>query len=179
MKNKKRGQAGIVSALLIVLSSLVLVSAVATNSTNDSFNKTFQNVTLDNFTFANESSTTSEALNLTVPIKDETIINQSNPEKIKDLSEIIEKNRNKLNDETEKYFKNLTDKEQRKFIIKFRNSINETKLSKVNLEKKIDKFKLASIKGKAEDLEDLIDDKELDDSEVDDVEKALQKFMNF
>ena len=29
------------------------------------------------------------------------------------------------------------------------------------------------------DLEDLIDDKELDDSEVDDVEKALQKFMNF
>ena len=167
MKNKKRGQAGIVSALLIVLSSLVLVSAVATNSTNDSFNKTFQNVTLDNFTFANESSTTSEALNLTVPIKDETIINQSNPEKIKDLSEIIEKNRNKLNDETEKYFKNLTDKEQRKFIIKFRNSINETKLSKVNLEKKIDKFKLASIKGKAEDLEDLIDDNEIEFLELD------------
>ena len=40
-------------------------------------------------------------------------------------------------------------------------------LSKVNLEKKIDKFKLASIKGKAEDLEDLIDDNEIEFLELD------------
>jgi hypothetical protein len=36
MKNKKRGQAGIVSAFIVILSSLLVVGAFVTNSSNGS-----------------------------------------------------------------------------------------------------------------------------------------------
>ena len=51
MKNKKRAQTGIIPALLIVLGSLVFVSAVAINSTVDISNQTI-NETF-NLTFGN------------------------------------------------------------------------------------------------------------------------------
>src|SRR3989338_7193022 len=158
MENKKRGQAGLVSALILIISSLVVVSAVVTNSTNDSFtnfneslnitpinianetlNITLQNQTLVNLTLTNETNSTTpienitmqnqitnETLNLTVPAGNLTSTNVSLPKKLKNLSEIAEKNKNKLNNETEAYFKNIKDKKEvRKYILKFRNSIDE------------------------------------------------------
>ena len=99
MEKRKRGQAGIVSALIVILvGSLVFVNAAVTNSTNgsfvtslnDSLNMTFvalksnetinetesddivlENQTIDNLTLTNES------VNLTIPIENLSIINQS------------------------------------------------------------------------------------------------------
>ena len=77
MKNKKRGQAGILPAFIVILSSLLVVSAVITNSTNDSFNS-FNDTLNNNITpiVLNETPLT----NLTIlpnetnePIQNQTI----------------------------------------------------------------------------------------------------------
>ena len=60
---------------------------------------------------------------------------------------IIEKHKNKLNNKTENYLKGLKDKKEEKdFIVKFTNSINETKLANFKSGKKIERFKLNKIK---------------------------------
>ena len=64
-------------------------------------------------------------------------------------AEASEKNKIKLNKETEIFLKNVQDKEQqKKFIIKFKNNIGESKLNKVSTLKNIDKFNVVKVKGK-------------------------------
>ena len=93
MKNKKKGQAGVVPAFIIILSSLLIVSAVVTNSTNESFNDTLNimlivlnetsltNLTISlnetNETIQNHTIKINETINLTIPIENITISNQS------------------------------------------------------------------------------------------------------
>ncbi|MBI2658473.1 S8 family serine peptidase [Candidatus Woesearchaeota archaeon] len=200
MKNKKRGQAGIVPAFIIILNSLLVASAVVTNSTNESLNITLvnivnetpitnttlptnetsnlttQNQALENITLTNQTI----IINLSVPIENLTIINQSLPKKLKNLSEIIEKHKNKFNNETEKYLKNIKDKKEVKdYIIKFRNSIDESKLVNVTLDKKIERFKVTKIKGEVEDIEDLIEDNEVEFFELEQNVEVLGEITPF
>ena len=99
---------------------------------------------------------------------------------IKNLTKIVELNKNKLNNETEKYLKNIKDKkESRKYIIKFRNSIDENELINVTLEKKIEKFKVTKISGEVKDLEDLIEDNEIEFIELEQDIKVLGDIVPF
>ncbi|MBI4453990.1 hypothetical protein HY636_05080 [Candidatus Woesearchaeota archaeon] len=96
MKNKKRGQAGIVPAFIVILSSLLVVSAIVTNSTNESFNSfndtlnitpivlnetSLTNLIISlnetNETIQNQTITINETINLTIPIENGTLPNQS------------------------------------------------------------------------------------------------------
>ena len=62
-------------------------------------------------------------------------------------TQIIEKNKNKLNVETRSFLKEVKDKEQQKeFIVKFRENINNSKLNKVSIIKTIDKLKVTKVK---------------------------------
>src|SRR3989344_2661123 len=226
MEKEKRGRAGIISALFVILGSIIFVSATLTNSTENSFTISFNESLNITFVALRNNETISEAtntaiplnetaidgvtsenqtnesviingtINLPIPAENLTLINQSNltvpinntklinvtlPEKpIKNLTEIVEKHKNKLNSETEDYFKNIKDKkEEKEFIIKFRNSIDESKLSNVTLEKKIDRFKLTKINGKIEDIEGLIEDAEIEFMELEQNTEILEENIPF
>jgi len=156
---------------LTINDSLLNISLSNESTTNQSI---IGDVTLINETIQNQSIISNEKVNLTFPIESISInqsinltinetINITLPKKLKNLSEIIERNKNKLNNETENYLKSVKDKKKVKdYILKFRNSIDENKLVNVSLEKKIDKFKLTKVKGNVEDIEDLIDDNEIE-----------------
>ena len=183
MLRNKEGQFKFVPLLAIIFGSAIIVSAVALNITENSSldlnNSVFENITLnltiplDNLTAINESVIVN-ATNQTIPIENNTLHISLSEEKIKNLSEIAEKNKHKLNNETEKYFKNLKDKkESGNYIIKFRNSIEENKLVNVTLEKRIEQFKVTKVKGKAEDIEGLIEDDEIEFIELEQDVKIL------
>ncbi len=129
LKNKK-GELSFISLLGLLFGSVLFVSAVVLNSTdnfsmNITLNDTSLNISLNESINLNQTieniTTINETVNLTIPIENETIQNQSIiinetvnitvpidnltnislPKKsLKNLSQIIEKNKNKLNNET-------------------------------------------------------------------------------
>ncbi len=144
------------------------------NSINESFDAL---VNVNNETPSAETIIENQTIeNLTIPAEE-----TSPPQKpIKNLTEIIEKNKNKINDETEDYLKSIKDeKDVKDYIIKFRSSIDENRLVNVTLKKKIDKFKVTKIKGKVEDIEDLIDDNEIEFLELDQNVEVLEENIPF
>jgi len=169
MENKKRGQVKIISALLTILGFIILVSAAVTNSNSFiiSFNESL-NITL-------VAVITNGTINDT-PITDETL-----PEKpTKNLTKIIENTKNKLNKETEDYLKNIKNKKEvNEYIIKFRDFIDESKLVNITLEKKIDKFKVAKVRGEIENIEDLIEDNEIEFLELEQNVELLEENIPF
>src|SRR3989338_7017277 len=93
---------------------------------------------------------------------------------------IIEKNKNKLNNETQSFLKEVENKEQQKeFIIKFKDAVDETKLSKVSIGKNIEKFKIAKVKGKVKDIEELLDDSDIEFVELEQNIKTLEETIPF
>jgi len=176
--NNEKGEFGLIPLLIVLFGAVIIVSAQVMNSSdnsslNISLNNGLLNITLNETILDNLSiisnptpdvTNQSTNLNFTANI----LINATLPETEKNLSQIIEKNKNKLNNETQEYFNNIKDKkEKRKYIVKFRNSVDENKLVNVSLDKKIEEFKVANIRGKAEDIEDLIDDNETEFVELD------------
>ena len=162
-----------------VIDNLSINSSISTNLTiqnqsiisNDTLNLT---ISLDNVSI-------NQSINLTL---NTTIINQTTnitlPKKLKNITEIVENNKNKLNNETEKYLKSIKNKtEERNYIIKFRNSIDENKLVNVTLEKKIEKFKVTKVSGEVEDIEDLIENNEIEFLELEQEVKVLQENIPF
>ena len=157
-------------------------------SINETANLT---IPIENGTLPNQSTIINETINLTTPLENASInqsinltinetINLTQAKKLKNISEIIEKNKNKLNNETESYLKNIKDKKEVKgYIIKFRSSVYENKLVNFTLEKKIDKFKVTKIRGKVENIEDLIEDNEIEFLELEQDVKVLGDSIPF
>ncbi|MBS3105414.1 S8 family serine peptidase [Candidatus Woesearchaeota archaeon] len=191
----------------VLIVSAAVLNATDNSSVNISLNDTLLNislsnesitnqsiigdVTLINETTQNQSIISNETVNLTFPIENISINQSINltinetisitlPKKLKNLSEIVEKHKNKLNDETEKYLKNIKDKKEgRKYIIKFKNSIDESKFANVTLDKKIEKFKVTKISGEVEDIEDLIEDTEIEFLELEQEVEVLGENIPF
>ncbi len=201
LKNEK-GEFSLISLLAVIFGSILIVSAAVLNSTNDTnpelLNETWitplandsinLNEPLGNGTLIDEIA--NQTLNITITIDSITIenqslanstINETLPKKEeKNITEIIEKNKHKLNDETKEYFKSRKDKKEFKdFIVKFRNSIDEDKLANTTLENKIDKFKIAKVKGKVEDIEELIEDDEIEFLELEQQVEILDENIPF
>lgn len=203
MLKNKEGEFNLIALLTLLFGSVLIVSAVVLNSTdNTSINITFNNILVDipllnestinqsisenttlineteNLTILIENVTLNESINLTTDnqtYQNETI-SITLQKKQKNLSQIIEKNKNKINDETEDYLKSIKDKKEVKdYIIKFRSSIDENKLINVTLEKKIDKFKITKIKGEVGDIEDLIEDDEIEFLELEQNVEVLEE----
>lgn len=92
----------------------------------------------------------------------------------------IEKNKNKLNIETESFLKEVKNKElQKEFLIKFKDTIDESKLSKVSKIKNIEKFKIVKIKGKVKYVEELLDDSEIEFVELEQNIEVLEETIPF
>src|SRR3989338_1588224 len=191
----------------VLIVSAAVLNATDNSSVNISLNDTLLNislsnesitnqsiigdVTLINETTQNQSIISNETVNLTFPIENISINQSINltinetisitlPKKLKNLSEIVEKHKNKLNDETEKYLKNIKDKKEgRKYIIKFKNSIDESKFANVTLDKKIEKFKVTKISGEVEDIEDLIEYTEIEFLELEQEVEVLGENIPF
>lgn len=181
MKNRKRGQAGTITALFIFLGSLLVVTAL-TNSTNETLtNITFENQTTE-LALANETNQTAEnstSINNSDFPADNLISNTTLPEKPeKNLTETVERHKGKFNNETEEYLKKAKDKkEEKEFIIKFRNSVDEEKLANVSVEKST--AKLAKIRGKIEDIGGLIEDSEIEFIELEQNVSLLEESIPF
>jgi len=185
----KKGELSLVALLALLFGAIVFASAQVLNSTD---NSSFVNISLINKSINLNQTTINETANLTIPTENISINQSINlalnettnitlPEiPIKNLTKIVELNKNKLNNETEKYLKNIKDKkESRKYIIKFRNSIDENELINVTLEKKIEKFKVTKISGEVKDLEDLIEDNEIEFIELEQDIKVLGDIVPF
>ncbi|MBS3100825.1 S8 family serine peptidase, partial [Candidatus Woesearchaeota archaeon] len=189
MSKDKKGELSLVALLALLFGAIVFASAQVLNSTD---NSSFVNISLINKSINLNQTTINETANLTIPTENISINQSINlalnettnitlPEiPIKNLTKIVELNKNKLNNETEKYLKNIKDKkESRKYIIKFRNSIDENELINVTLEKKIEKFKVTKISGEVKDLEDLIEDNEIEFIELEQDIKVLGDIVPF
>src|SRR3989344_739034 len=138
MFKNKQGEFGLIAVLALLFGTIVAVSAQVLNSTDNSSVNITLNYTLVNISLINESLTgnitpINETANLTIPIENVLVQNQSmisnetinltttlenasinqsinltinetlnltQAKKLKNLSEIIEKNKNKLNNET-------------------------------------------------------------------------------
>ncbi|HLG24750.1 MAG TPA: S8 family peptidase [Candidatus Nanoarchaeia archaeon] len=86
----------------------------------------------------------------------------------RELKDVVESNKGKFNDETKEYLQSAENKkESRKYIVKFKKSVDQTQLVNFDLKDKIQRFKLAKIEGKPEDLQNLIEDSEIEMIELD------------
>ena len=189
MENIK-GQ-GFIPVLLVILGSIVLVGAVVINTPDENLldlNETINisdkeilsdsKIIIENLSTINEVLTENETISINETQEqgtDEIITTENTTQdeiieipKTKNLSEIVEENKEKLNEQTKEFLKTISDKkEKRDFIVKFKNSIEESKLNKVDLENQIQKFDLVKINGKIENIEDLIEDDEIEFIELD------------
>lgn len=93
---------------------------------------------------------------------------QNDSDKDLHLKGKVEKHIEKFNDKTADFLKSEIDKQQEKeFLIKFKDNIDETKLTSFSIEKKVNRFKLTTIKGKIKDIDILIDDPDIKFIELD------------
>lgn len=151
----KKGQ-GLIPALLLIFGSIVFVSAQVANSTEivnqsieislEAVNNSVENIQIQNETQSlPQENTTPQA----------TIL--------EDKDSIITDNEEKLNEETENYFKNVQNlAEEKGFIIRFNKSIDHLKLANVTLEEEIDRFNIVKIEGNASEVLDLIKDNDIE-----------------
>ncbi len=197
MLKDEKGEFSFIALISILFGSALVVGAAILNSTEDinsTFNSTLTDI-IDNVSIE-ENQTINLTLNLTTQTEDiplnqsinvtlnDTIDNQtmniSLPKKQKNLSEIIEKNKGKLNDETENYLNDVKDKKEvQEFIVKFKDSIDRDKLANVTLEEEFDKFRLTKVKGKIEDIESLIEDNQIEFLELEQTVEVLEDNLPF
>ncbi|MEK6943668.1 MAG: S8 family peptidase, partial [Nanoarchaeota archaeon] len=84
-----------------------------------------------------------------------------------------------LNVKTEKYLEKADKNEQNNFIVKFKNSIDDSKLSKFDTEKKYNRFNAVKLSGKIKDIESLLNDNSVSYIELDQETSVLDYYYGY
>src|SRR3989344_5402449 len=168
----KQGQAEIVLGVLLLLGSLAVASAALMNATEENTTLPQLNLIPPNISFENET-VPSLGNNSPAPGQPpgENMINatpETSPKpKKKNITEAVERQKGKLNPETEEYLKQAENEEQRSYLVKFKDSIPDDLLQNVTIKGRNNLLKVRSVEAKAEDISGLLDEDAIEGIELD------------
>jgi len=168
----KQGQAEIVLGVLLLLGSLAVASAALMNATEENTTLPQLNLIPPNISFENETvpSLGNNSPALGQP-PGENMINatpETSPKpKKKNITEAVERQKGKLNPETEEYLKQAENEEQRSYLVKFKDSIPDDLLQNVTIKGRNNLLKVRSVEAKAEDISGLLDEDAIEGIEHD------------
>ena len=131
----------------------------------------------------NESIPSKNITNLTLPLENVTIAEISVTDNLsaaselsmtkKDIKNLINLHKDKLNEKTEEYLENIKNKEERnEYLVSYKKSFNKDKIK--DIEEEYLGFNIAKIGSNITDIEDLIDDSDIEYIELDQGIESLE-----